>query len=91
MSNNSNETIEGILNVGPVMPVIVIDDVKNALPLADGIAHGERKLQRLLLLLLLESLALLGEVDPLELLQGGRVLELEVEHVALVVRVDDFQ
>ena len=43
MSNNSNETIEGILNLGPVMPVIVIDDTKDALPLADALLAGGLK------------------------------------------------
>ena len=43
MSNNSNETIEGILNLGPVMPVVVIDDTKDALPLADALLAGGLK------------------------------------------------
>ena len=43
MSNNPNETIEGILNLGPVMPVIVIDDTKDALPLADALLAGGLK------------------------------------------------
>ena len=40
MSNNPNETIERILDLGPVMPVIVIDDTKDALPLADALLAG---------------------------------------------------
>ena len=43
MSNNPNETIEGILDLGPVMPVIVIDDTKDALPLADALLAGGLK------------------------------------------------
>ena len=43
MSNNPNETIERILDLGPVMPVIVIDDTKDALPLADALLAGGLK------------------------------------------------
>ena len=43
MSNNPNETIEGILDLGPVVPVIVIDDTKDALPLADALLAGGLK------------------------------------------------
>ena len=43
MRNNPNEIIEGILDLGPVMPVIVIDDIKDALPLADAFLAGGLK------------------------------------------------
>ena len=43
MRNNPNEIIERILDLGPVMPVIVIDDIKDALPLADAFLAGGLK------------------------------------------------
>ena len=43
MSNEQNEMIEEILDLGPVMPVIVIDDTKDALPLADALLAGGLK------------------------------------------------
>ena len=43
MSDNPHQIIEGILDLGPVMPVIVIDDAKDALPLADALLAGGLK------------------------------------------------
>ena len=43
MSDKPHQIIEGILDLGPVMPVIVIDDAKDALPLADALLAGGLK------------------------------------------------
>ena len=43
MSDNPHQIIEGILDLSPVMPVIVIDDAKDALPLADALLAGGLK------------------------------------------------
>ena len=43
MNDNPHQIIEGILDLGPVIPVIVIDDAKDALPLADALLAGGLK------------------------------------------------
>tara|TARA_B100000575_G_scaffold226175_1_gene186784 strand:+ start:45 stop:680 length:636 start_codon:yes stop_codon:yes gene_type:complete len=43
MSNNPHEMVESILSLGPVMPIIVLDDIKDALPLADAVLAGGLK------------------------------------------------
>lgn len=40
MNENANQMIQSILDLGPVMPVIVIDNAADAIPLADALLEG---------------------------------------------------
>jgi 2-dehydro-3-deoxyphosphogluconate aldolase/(4S)-4-hydroxy-2-oxoglutarate aldolase len=40
MNSNPNQMIQHILDMGPVMPVIVIDNAADAVPLADALLEG---------------------------------------------------